>query len=693
MFARGSDGGPSAAEFSFDEAFDRNIGWVTTREQQVLRGKKAAIAGMGGVGGVHLLTLARLGIGNFHISDFDAFELANFNRQIGATVDTVGRPKAEVLEEMAYAVNPELDITVFPDGIDEDNIDAFLDGVDVFIDGFDFFVLDVRAKVFKRCAERGIPAITAAPIGMGTAYLVFMPGGMTFEEYFRLEGLPLQQQYVNFFMGLVPKGLQSAYLVDPGRLDLASQKGPSSMIGCQLCAGVAGAEAVKVLLGREPVRAAPAYHQFDAHTGKYFVGRLRGGNNNPLQRFKLKKAYAHFASLSPEREPSPTEGLDSEIKQIIDVARWAPSGDNTQPWRFDIEDEDSLTVHVRDQSDDDVYDYKGGQPSLLSTGAMLETMRIAASEFGRTLVWQYRGAEGHHHRIKVQLLKTPGTKPDPLLPFTMERSVDREPYQTKPLTVREKAALVRAAGDDLEVRWHIELDERWEMAKLSGLATDIRLRIPEAFRIHQRILDWTRKFSPDGIPAGAIGLDALTLKIMRWALQDWKRVARMNLMPAATLMARVQMDYMPGLFSAAYFTLTRKETPKPGTDTAESVLRTGMSLQRFWLTATSLGLAMQPAMATVIFADYGRHDIEFTASPKIRRRARQLAQRLDEIEPDGGDNLLFMGRIGKPRLKRVGPRSVRLPVDRLISKDVSDAAPAQREEDTSAEPAEVREAV
>jgi tRNA A37 threonylcarbamoyladenosine dehydratase len=48
--------------FSYEQAFSRNIGWVTPAEQQVLRGKRVAIAGGGGVGGVHLLTLARLGV-------------------------------------------------------------------------------------------------------------------------------------------------------------------------------------------------------------------------------------------------------------------------------------------------------------------------------------------------------------------------------------------------------------------------------------------------------------------------------------------------------------------------------------------------------------------------------------------------------------------------------------------------------
>jgi tRNA A37 threonylcarbamoyladenosine dehydratase len=69
-------------QFDYSSAFSRNIGWVTADEQAKLRDSRVAIAGLGGVGGPHLLTLARLGVGKFNIADFDRFELQNFNRQI-----------------------------------------------------------------------------------------------------------------------------------------------------------------------------------------------------------------------------------------------------------------------------------------------------------------------------------------------------------------------------------------------------------------------------------------------------------------------------------------------------------------------------------------------------------------------------------------------------------------------------------
>lgn len=126
-------------EFDYFEAFSRNIGWITESEQQILRTKKVAIAGLGGVGGVHLLTLCRLGVSRFHIADFDSFDLPNFNRQAGATVSTLKQSKFEVMRRMALDINPQAEITGFPNGIDEKNIEEFLDGVDIYVDSLDFF--------------------------------------------------------------------------------------------------------------------------------------------------------------------------------------------------------------------------------------------------------------------------------------------------------------------------------------------------------------------------------------------------------------------------------------------------------------------------------------------------------------------------------------------------------------------------
>lgn len=276
-----------SADFSYHQAFSRNIGWIFNEEQEILRHKRVAIAGMGGVGGVHLLTLARLGVGAFHIADFDLFDIVNFNRQVGATVSSIGQPKTEVLARMAKDINPELDLKIFPAGVNKDNLPEFFAGIDLYVDGLDFFAFSARQATFAACAEFRIPAITAAPLGMGTAMLNFLPGEMTFEEYFQWGNRPDDEKALRFLLGLAPAGLHSPYLVDPSAINLAERRGPSTIMGCQLCAGVAATEALKILLKRGKVLAAPHGVHFDAYRNKYVHTWRPGGNNHLLQRLAM----------------------------------------------------------------------------------------------------------------------------------------------------------------------------------------------------------------------------------------------------------------------------------------------------------------------------------------------------------------------------------------------------------------------
>ncbi len=274
--------------FHYATATSRNIGWITDAEQEKLRKSRIAVAGLGGVGGAHLLTLARLGIGKFAISDFDEFDVHNLNRQAGAFVSQMGRNKLDVLAQMAKDINPELSLRLFPDGVNAENVDDFLRDVDIYVDGLDFFALPARRMVFAKCREKGIPVLTAAPLGMGVALLYFSPDGMSAEEYFRWEGHDVQEQYARFIAGLSPAMVQRDYLVAPEAVNFQEKRGPSTVMACDLCAGVMGTSVLKLLLQRGSIRAAPwgmhfdAYHQTLKHTWRPF------GNANPLQWLLLK---------------------------------------------------------------------------------------------------------------------------------------------------------------------------------------------------------------------------------------------------------------------------------------------------------------------------------------------------------------------------------------------------------------------
>lgn len=282
--------------FNYEEAFSRNIGWVTEKEQRLLKNATVAVGGLGGVGGDHTIVLSRLGIGSFHISDLDDYDVANFNRQAGANMSTLGKPKAEVMEETVRGINPEASIKNFKEGINDENLEEFLEGVDIYVDSLDIFALEIRRKVFRRCYEKGIPTITAAPMGMGTAFLVFMPGKMSFDDYFAIidpspsateeeKAQIFNDNIIRFVIGVSPSVQQRHYLVERSSVNFLKKKVPSTCMGISLAAGTLCTNVLKLLLKRGDVIHAPSGMHYDAYRNNLIKTWRPWGNRNPIQKY------------------------------------------------------------------------------------------------------------------------------------------------------------------------------------------------------------------------------------------------------------------------------------------------------------------------------------------------------------------------------------------------------------------------
>ena len=75
-----------------------------------LQNAHVAVFGIGGVGGYTVEALARSGVGSFDLIDNDTVALTNLNRQIIATLDTVGQPKVEVMAKRIASINPDANV-------------------------------------------------------------------------------------------------------------------------------------------------------------------------------------------------------------------------------------------------------------------------------------------------------------------------------------------------------------------------------------------------------------------------------------------------------------------------------------------------------------------------------------------------------------------------------------------------------
>jgi hypothetical protein len=275
------------ATFDYDLAFSRNHGITSATDQARLKNATFAIAGMGGVGGDYLITLLRAGIGNFKLSDFDAFEMANFNRQYGATLSSIGIKKLDVMVKLALDINPDAQLKTYDEGINEKNVDDFLTGVDVFIDAVEFFEIKIHRLLINACMKRNIPVIFGVPVGFGAGVLVFNSESMSFDDYFDIDyNAVLGLQALKMALASAPAGFHLKY-IPPTAFDLDSRRAPSIVSGCKLATGIVISKAILALLHPRELKAVPHYTCYDARLNRLKNGYLWRGNKNPLQQFKF----------------------------------------------------------------------------------------------------------------------------------------------------------------------------------------------------------------------------------------------------------------------------------------------------------------------------------------------------------------------------------------------------------------------
>jgi hypothetical protein len=342
------------------------------------------------------------------------------------------------------------------------------------------------------------------------------------------------------------------------------------------------------------------------------------------------------------------------LTQILNLARWAPSGDNTQPWRLEVVNETLIRVHGFDTRDHVLYDFDG-HPSHMAHGALLETLRIAATGFGMAAHWTI-SSEGEHRNpvYDVTLQPDPNVVRDPLIECIETRTVQRRPMQTTPLTAAQRQALIESVGDSYSVQVFETFGERLKVAKLLWDSAKMRLTCQEAYPVHRDIIEWRARFSKDRIPELAVGVDPATARLMQWVMQSWGRVAFFNRYLLGTVAPRIQLDFLPAIYCAAHLLVKPRRSPTQLADWVEL----GMAVQRIWLTATQLGLHLQPEMTPVIFRWYARAGRRFSAQPELFQQAVNFAvdfERATDAKP--AEDFGFFARVGTCQVPK--SRSIR----------------------------------
>ncbi len=235
---------------------------------------------------------------------------------------------------------------------------------------------------------------------------------------------------------------------------------------------------------------------------------------------------------------------------------------------------------------------------------------------------------------------------------------------TTPLSLKEKERLEAVLPEGYSIYWLESRAEIKAAARLMFGNAYTRLSMKEGFDVHSKIIDWGKSTSEDKIPDKSLGLDPVTLKLMRWTLGKWERFDFMATYMGGTLMPRLKLDYLPAIKSCAHFVLLADKEA----ETLDEYLAAGRALQRFWLMTDRLELGFQPEQTPIIFSEYLRRGVHFTDNEKTIENAKAMDRQFHELIGESAvKRAVFMGRLG--RTQPVVHRSVRLPLDKLVLKE------------------------
>ena len=166
-----------------DDIFSRSEALLGSQAMENLRTKKVVIFGVGGVGSLAAEALIRTGLTHLTMVDDDLVQASNINRQLPATVQTIGRPKVEVLRERLLTINPEAEITALQArytaetalNFQLETFDYVIDAIDSVAEKTDLIIRASRVRGLKVYSSMGA-ALRFDPTQVRVAELMDVKG-------------------------------------------------------------------------------------------------------------------------------------------------------------------------------------------------------------------------------------------------------------------------------------------------------------------------------------------------------------------------------------------------------------------------------------------------------------------------------------------------------------------------------------
>ncbi|MEK7650491.1 MAG: nitroreductase family protein [Patescibacteria group bacterium] len=280
---------------------------------------------------------------------------------------------------------------------------------------------------------------------------------------------------------------------------------------------------------------------------------------------------------------------NDDIQEIIDLAIWAPSGDNSQPWRFQII-ENKLRIFNIPNRDNPILNFQQSG-SYLAHGALIENLNLLAKVRGYdSTIILFPDKTNSDFVAEITLVRNAlGQVSDNLEQYVSKRHTNRKPYQTEPLDEPTAEALKGAVSQ--EYGQVVLVTDRKKIDQVAPLLSNMERIALENKDLHHsffRSIFWNKVRNQKGKP----GLFIETLELPPPArplfklLKFWPVTCFANFFGFSRLASKGNAKLYAQ--SGAYIAIMSKQDDPVG------FVNAGRLMQRAWLTATSLSLSVQP---------------------------------------------------------------------------------------------------
>ncbi|WP_181696702.1 Rv1355c family protein [Nocardia sp. GTS18] len=619
---------------------DRNRNKLTRAEQQRLRELRVGVVGQS-VGHSVAYTLALEGTcGLLRLADFDTIELSNLNRVPGGLFD-IGVNKAVVTARRIAELDPYLPVEIWQTGVLTETADEFLDGLSLVVEECDS--LDIKFAVREAARRRRIPLLmdTNDRGLFDVERYDLEPDREPFHGLLgattgaQLAGLDTRSKAPHVLRILDPAQLSARMAASLAEVGETITTWPQLGGEVQLGAAIVSAAVRRIGLG-----------------AKLSSGRTRIDLEAALD------SLAEPCCLDDDADDHATE-LDDEqppadaIGAILACAQRAPSGGNVQPWTLRGDDElIEIALDPTDTTAMDV-DLRG---SAVAVGAALYNATAAAAAHGLLSDTRLLVDEPSAPLIARLRLRA-GTDAELAAdyPLACARHTNRRLGNAADLPDSVLHALAQAAGDQAIVHAITGRERLAEAAELLGASDRVRYLTPQ---LHQQLyaeLRWPGEDIRTGIDVRT--LDPAPDELAKLQVGSRSDVMdRLREWSAGTALGEFTVDRV--LSSSALVAVGFRKRGGGVPDLADYA-RAGAAVEKVWLRAQLLGLAVQPVSPVFLYAnrpeDLRRVSPEFTDTlASIQRRF------LDIMEISEDENVALVLRLSYAAAASV--RSRRLPV-------------------------------